>query len=114
MAQFLKDTETPDERRRRIREAVARNKSMMDQMTRLEQAAYRERKHLGRDYQPYTPGELKEAEAIRALISEAQGRASRLHDQITRRLERDRGGDGARLLDRFRNEASTRVELAPF
>lgn len=107
---------TPEERRAYTRASVAKHKAMMDEMTRLEQAAFKERKILGSDKSPYTPEELEEAEAIRALAAEIQARADRLHRQLMQRLERGAGTDAGNqaLLTRFSSMAGTRVELAPF
>lgn len=108
--------EALEERRRQIRDAVAQHQARMNELTRLEQAAFKERKLLGEDARPYTPGELKEAEAIRALQDELERRARQLNAQVIQRLEREAERDAgkAALLARFRGSQGVRLELPAF
>lgn len=115
-----KTKRTPEElldaRRKTIRASVDRHNERMAAMTRLEQAAWMERKALGEDAQPYTPRELEEAEAIRAQTEALQARAKALNQTVAHRLEREAGRDEgkAALLTRFKTMRTVRVELTPF
>lgn len=95
---------------------VAEHKARMDAMTRLEQAAWRERKVLGEPFEPYTPDERIVAERIRAECEALLARAEAFHAQITGRLEREaqENPQVAHLRARFSEMRGIRLELPAF
>lgn len=110
-----KTEDAKEHRRRQVRESKARLDERLKGMTKLEQAAWREREALG-EKSPYTPQELEEAEAIRALQDELERRARQLNAQVIHRLEREASRDEAKaaLLARFRSCQGVRLELSAF
>lgn len=107
--------QTPEERRRVIRESTARHKARMDELTRLEQAAWYQRGLFG-DGTPYLPAELKEAEALRAMTDELTRRAEALHGTVLHRLKREAATSEGKtaLLERFEAMKDTRITIKPF
>lgn len=99
-----------------VREAASRNYAKMREMTRLEQAAVKERALLGTDKSPYLPREQKEVEAIRSLIAELEERAKTLNATVEWRLDREAERDAGKkaLLARFRSMKGQRLELPAF
>lgn len=110
------DLDPQDKRRAQIRASKARHDARLKEMTKLEQAAYMERKALGEEKSPYTGVEQMEAEAIRALLAEAQERAQALNHTISYRLTREaqRNEGKAALLTRFAAMQGQRVDLPAF
>lgn len=98
------------------RKNVADHKARMDGMTRLEQAAYLERKQLDPITDPYTPSERIEAERIRADMEALTQRATQLSRAIERRLDKEaqQNADLGVLRTRFSAMRGLRVELPPF
>lgn len=98
------------------RRNVADHKARMDGMTRLEQAAYLERKQLAPVTDPYTPSERIEAEQIRADMEALTQRATQLSRAIERRLDKEgqQNSDLRILRTRFSAMRGLRVELPPF
>ena len=103
-----------EEARRKNAENVQRFKEKMDQLTRLEQAAYKERKLLGQGFDPYTPRERELAEAIRADLDRVLARADMLHQEIHKRLGSSANASNQILLRRFQAMPVLRYEIKPF
>ena len=107
-----------ERQRERARVFAQEHNARIRAMTRLEQAAYKERRYFGELYDPYTPGERKEAEALRAEIDRLEAQARALNAQITHRLTREANlshNEGKKaLLQSFQNMRALRIELEPF
>lgn len=103
-------------RRRMILESLALHKRHMDELTRLEQAAWMERAALGNAEEIYLPSELEEATAIRAQMASLIEQAAELNRTITCRLRRESMDDTAKatLLARFERMEGVRLVVPAF
>lgn len=107
--------EAVEARRALVRESVARHKERQSSLSRLEQAAWKERATLGAQFDPYTPAEREKLARIRALQDELEKEAGELRQSVVARL----GAAGAEsplasLLERLESGKGLRIELAPF
>lgn len=98
------------------RKDAAAHKARMDALTRLEQAAFLERKNLGEGFDPYTSQERATAERIQRKIAELQNDAQILQLEVTNRLTQQATDDprAAVLLEKFQGMRGVRVELTAY
>lgn len=111
------ETPEPSEtRREQIRRASAANYARMREMTKLEQAAVKERKLLDADFDPYLDEEREELREIQKLMDQLEARAVRLNQTLIGRLEGEAGRDVGKsnMLERFRKLKGYRLDLPPF
>ncbi|MTE01241.1 hypothetical protein GIY56_13205 [Paracoccus sp. YIM 132242] len=110
------DEDPKNKRRAQIREAAGRHYERIREMTKLEQAALKERKLLGEEKSPYTEREAAEMIEIRKQMFRLQARAETLNRTILHRLgqEASRDEGKAALLARFEKMRGYRVDLPAF
>lgn len=108
------NTSSAEQRREIVRKSVNKHRARLRDLTKLELAAYEVRERTSAGFEPYTPRERQEAEAIRAEIERVVRRAELLNQEINKRLERSGNPDHAVLHEVFKEAVPTRIMIAPF
>ncbi|NKX37340.1 hypothetical protein HGG70_05250 [Rhodobacteraceae bacterium R_SAG4] len=113
MSEYAKQS---PERKAQIKAAVQRSRDRLKDLTPAEQAAWKVRKSLTGEPDPYTAAERDMAVSIRQRLDAIQADAERLRENLIGRLteEAEADADAKLILDALEQVRGVQVSIKPF